>query len=261
MGKYDERLSQLTQSDIVARLEGPGGLLAVSNRELFYLDSNTQQTAPLYLIKRISVNKQTGTVDVMGEQGTLIAIAPAAFQKDELKLFLESLKEHVIRAKSDAPRASEAPKTLDSVETASSDRGFSTPPPQPPAQRVPPAASDLSPSSAQASTTEAVKPSPDEASAPSWAYEAPSKPSAAEPTTRAQATKDLTPPTSPASKSSSSTQRLVSVLLKVSALVTASVTAGYLVANTSAASDIWVPLGVMTLGLSLALIQWRLSEP
>ncbi|RIH75989.1 hypothetical protein Mcate_01981 [Meiothermus taiwanensis] len=26
-------------------------------------------------------------------------------------------------------------------------------------------------------------------------------------------------------------------------------------------SDIWVPLGVISVGLSLALIQWRLSEP
>ena len=258
MGKYDERLLQLTQSDIVARLEGPGGLLAVSNRELFYLDNNSQQTTPLYLIKRISVNKQTGTVDVMGEQGTLLAIAPAAFQKDELKLFLESLKEHVIKAKSDALRA----PNLDSAETPpSSDQGLNAPPPQAPAQKASPAASFPPPSSAQVSIAEAAKTLPDEASDPSWAYEAPSKPGVAEPSPQAQASKNLTPPASPTpTRSPSPTQRLVSVLLKVSALVTAAVTAGYLAANTSATSDIWVPLGVMALGLSLALIQWRLSE-
>jgi plasmid maintenance system antidote protein VapI len=58
-----------------------------------------------------------------------------------------------------------------------------------------------------------------------------------------------------------STQRIISALLKVSALITAAVTVGYLVVNMGTTSDIWVPLGVVAIGLSLSLIQWRLSEP
>jgi hypothetical protein len=50
-------------------------------------------------------------------------------------------------------------------------------------------------------------------------------------------------------------------LLKVSALITAVVTVGYLVVNMGTTEDIWVPLGVIAIGLSLSLIQWRLSEP
>ncbi|MDX2005167.1 MAG: hypothetical protein SFU83_07805 [Meiothermus sp.] len=99
MGKYDSRLSNLTSADVFSRLEGQGGLLALSSRELFFLNDHSEQSARLASIKRIGVNKTSGNVDVMGDQGTLLEIPPTAFQKDELKLFLESLKGHVLRAK------------------------------------------------------------------------------------------------------------------------------------------------------------------
>lgn len=282
MGTYDERLEQLTQSDIIARLEGSGGLLAISSRELFYLDSNTHQSAPLALIKRITVNKQTSTVDVMSEQGTLMTIAPAAFQKDELKLFLESLKGHVLRAKSEAAQVNEPPKTLESAETppppAEVDQQgwpapFSTLPPQASMQKVQPVTDAAPPpSSPQISIAEPAKTLPDEPSDSIWAYDGSPKPSTttgvtepkATPITQAQATHNTAtmPPLAPASsRSLGSTQRIISVLLKVSALITAAVTIGYLVVNMGTTSDIWVPLGVVAVGLALALIQWRLSEP
>lgn len=101
MGKYDTRLSGITDAEIIARLEGSRGLLALSSRDLFFVEDGNEQTAPLSNIKRIGVNKQSGNVDVSGEQGVLMHIPPAAFQKDELKLFLESLKGHVLRAKTE----------------------------------------------------------------------------------------------------------------------------------------------------------------
>lgn len=101
MGKYDSRLSSITDAEIIARLEGSRGLLALSSRDLFFVDDNSEQSAALSNIKRIGVNKQSGNVDVSGEQGALMHIPPSAFQKDELKLFLESLKSHVLRAKTE----------------------------------------------------------------------------------------------------------------------------------------------------------------
>lgn len=267
MGKYDERLLQLAQSPIIAQLEGSGGLLALSSQELFYLDNNTQQMARLAQIKRISVNKQTGTVDVMSDQGTLMAIAPTAFQKEELKLFLESLKGHVLRAKSEAAQAegaskAETPRPAPEVHT-----------PQPTPQEAPPAAETPPPPPAnQIHITEPAKTLPDEPADSLWAYDASPKPAAATedavpkgtPTTPAQELPSAAsmPPSVPAaSKGLSPTQRIISVLLKVSALITAVVTVGYLVVNMGLTNDIWVPLGVIAIGLSLALIQWRLSEP
>ncbi|ADD29790.1 hypothetical protein Mrub_3046 [Meiothermus ruber DSM 1279] len=277
MGKYDARLSQLTQSPIIARLEGPGGLLALSSRELFYLDDNTSQSSRLSIIKRISVNKQTGTIDVMSEQGVLMTIAPAAFQKDELKLFLESLKGHVLKAKSEATQVDEPPRVVESVETPppppASDAAHeastpaSSPPTPQPIYPTPPETPPAAPAfSNQLNIAEPAKTLPDEPSDSIWAYEGSPKPSPAAPApapTATEARSEASPPpqASVQSKGLSSTQRVISLLLKVSALITAGVTGGYLVVNMGSTSDIWVPLGVIAVGLSLALIQWRLSEP
>lgn len=273
MGKYDARLSQLTQSPIIARLEGPGGLLALSSRELFYLDDNTSQSSRLSIIKRISVNKQTGTIDVMSEQGVLMTIAPAAFQKDELKLFLESLKGHVLKAKSEATLVDEPPRVVESVETPppasdatrEASAPASTPPTPQPTYPTPPETPPAAPAfSNQLNIAEPAKTLPDEPSDSIWAYEGSPKPSSATPTptaTNAHSKASPPPQVSAQSKGLSSTQRAISLLLKVSALITAGVTGGYLAVNMGSTSDIWVPLGVIAVGLSLALIQWRLSEP
>lgn len=266
MGKYDERLLQLTQSPIIARLEGSGGLLALSRQELFYLDDNTQQMARLAQIKRISVNKRTGTVDVMSDGETLMAIVPTTFQKEELKLFLESLKGHVLRAKSETTQAkgtAKAETPPPAPEVRAPQPTYPTPQEAPPAVEAP-----LPPPANQIHITEPAKTLPDEPTDPLGAYDASPKPAAATkaaaPITSAQELPSAAsmPPSVPAAhKGLGPTQRIISVLLKVSALITAVVTVGYLVVNMGLTSDIWVPLGVIAIGLSLALIQWRLSEP
>lgn len=284
MGKYDERLLSLTQADIITRLEGPGGLLALTSRELFYLDDNAQQSARLSHIKRIGVNKQTGNVDVVGEQGTMMEIVPIAFQKDELKLFLESLKGHVLKAKSEPTQVIERPKTVEQAPAATASPPFpkfeepvaapSAPiaqPPNPTPLEMPPQVEAVpTPPSRQINIAEPPKTLPDEPSDSIWAYDGSPKPTTAPavaepiptPIPSAPASQgDLTvPPVAPV-RTLSSTQRIISALLKVSALITAVVTVGYLVVNMGTTSDIWVPLGVIAIGLSLSLIQWRLSEP
>lgn len=87
MGKYDDRLARLDQAEIVARLEGAGGLLAFSSRELHYLDDTSTQSARLSEIKRISTNKQTGNIEVMGSEGLLMSFPSFLFQKEELRIF------------------------------------------------------------------------------------------------------------------------------------------------------------------------------
>lgn len=285
MGKYDARLSDLTQADIITRLEGPGGLLALTSRELFYLDEHTQQSARLSHIKRIGVNKQTGNVDVVGEQGTMMEIAPIAFQKDELKLFLESLKGHVLKAKSEPTQIIERPKTVEQAPAAPASTPFpkfeepvaapSAPiarPPHPTPLEMPPVEAEPAPSG-QINIAEPPKTLPDEPSDSIWAYDGSPKPGPAPavaeplptpvPSTPVSQGSSTVPPMAPVApiRTPGSTQRIISVLLKVSALITAVVTVGYLVVNMGTTSDIWVPLGVVAIGLSLSLIQWRLSEP
>jgi hypothetical protein len=134
MGRYDERLQGLLDGEALSQLEGGGGLLVLSAKELLYLDSVDQQRALLSAIKRIGVNKQSGNVEVVGPTGTLMEIPPAAFQKDDLKLFLESLRGHVAKAKSSATSDASAPPV--------------TPPPPTPAPK--PAPMDFSPPPAPA---------------------------------------------------------------------------------------------------------------
>ncbi|RMH55647.1 MAG: hypothetical protein D6684_06905, partial [Deinococcus-Thermus bacterium] len=111
MGKYDDRLARLTQAEIVARLEAPGGLLAFSSRELFYIDETSTQSARLSQIKRISTNKQTGNIDVMGGEGLLMSFSSFLFQKEELRIFLESLRNQVLKAKAEPTQPLEPPPT------------------------------------------------------------------------------------------------------------------------------------------------------
>ncbi len=282
MGKYDAQLSNLTQAEIIARLDGPGGLLAVNAKELFYLDDHTRQSAHLSQIKRIAVNKETGKVDVVGERGVMMEIAPAAFQKEELKLFLESLKGYVLKAKSAAterPGAVEQPSVpLASPPIPKPEESLPTPgtpvspPPKPTPWEPPPKAVVSSPVSAAGSIniTEPPKTLPDEPSDSIWAYDGSPRPGAASATggpapipggLSSEGDAAVPPVAAASTRALSPTQRIVSLLLKVSALITAAVTAGFLAVNMGVIEDIWVPLGVVAVGLSLSLIQWRLSEP
>ncbi|RDI95237.1 hypothetical protein DV704_07965 [Meiothermus sp. QL-1] len=245
MGKYDERLKGLTQAEIIARLEGPGGLLAFSSHELYYIDDTKAQSARLSQIRRVGLNRQSGTVDVTGPEGTLIAIPPAAFQKDELRLFLESLKNHILRARAEPP-SPEPPKAPSLV-----DEPAEPPILTPSENRLPP-----NPIPEKTQAVEPPKTLPDEPpDMPRGSETSPRPPLDPAPTLPppAQAKPSL-------GRGPRPTQRLTSFLLKVSTLITAAVTAGYLVAHMGTTADIWSPLGVTAVGLALALIQWHLSE-
>lgn len=95
MEKYQSRLSEITKAPVILSLRGPGGFLAVTDTELFYLNHTAQQKALLSQIRRVVSNKETRKIDLLGPNGTLLEIPPAAFDRDELKRFLYSLRDWV----------------------------------------------------------------------------------------------------------------------------------------------------------------------
>jgi len=107
MGKYEEAFSRLGERAL-ARLEGPGGFLAVTETHLVFVDEGGVQRVELARIRRVGRGEE-GTLWVQGEEASL-QIPLKAFPLEELKAFLEGLKPHVARAR----------------------RATSTPPPAPP---------------------------------------------------------------------------------------------------------------------------------
>lgn len=295
MGKYDGILSSLTTGEVIARLEGHGGLLALSNRELFYIDDKGHQHSRLSGIKRITINKETGLVDVIGDHSTLMQISPSAFQKDELKLFLESLKGHVLKAKSEPTLVKEpAPAKEPSLETplapveppppislASREEPLPAPTPipdLPPAAPVREAAPMPAPEpelelNTPVNIVEPPRTLPDEPADSLWSYEG--APKAAKNPTREETLRtqpgmvpanpsqdDLTLPLPPVKAAPSG--RTGFFLLKVTSLLTLVYAVAYLILNLGSpagATDPMIPIGVLIGGAALALIQWRLSEP
>lgn len=110
---YEDRLRALREA-VLAELKGPGGLLAVTEKDLVFIDHSGVQRLSLASIKRIT-RGEGGVVAVLGEGGRL-EIPLKAFPMDELRLFLEGLKSHVARAR----------------------RKPSPPPPEPPTAPEPP---------------------------------------------------------------------------------------------------------------------------
>ncbi|MCS7194888.1 MAG: hypothetical protein NZ849_08275 [Meiothermus sp.] len=241
MGKYDDRLARLDQAEIVARLEGAGGLLAFSSRELHYLDDTSTQSARLSEIKRISTNKQTGNIEVMGSEGLLMSFPSFLFQKEELRIFLESLRNQVLKAKSEPAQPLEPPPPAEEASPPAPSIPVQAPPPPQPQEQI--------------HLAEPPKTLPDEPGDPPWAPTARPGPATALSPTPPPQSESPPMPTKP-----STTGRAIPILLKLSALLTAAVTAGYLVVHMGT-TDIWIPLGVTAIGLALSLIQWRLSEP
>ncbi len=103
MGKYEEAFSR-TGEQALARLEGPGGFLAVTEAHLVYVDDAGIQRLDLARIRRVG-RGEGGTLLVQGEEASL-SIPLKAFPVEELKGFLEGLKPHVARAR----KATSAPK-------------------------------------------------------------------------------------------------------------------------------------------------------
>ncbi len=113
MGKYEAELARLGESPLL-KLEGPGGLLAVTERELLLLDEGGVRRLALAQIRRVA-RAEGGVVRVQGEEAFL-DIPLKAFPVEELKGFLEGLKPHVARARKSTqappPKPPEPPKPV-----------------------------------------------------------------------------------------------------------------------------------------------------
>ncbi|WP_135257248.1 YcxB family protein [Thermus caldilimi] len=119
MGKYEAAFSRLGE-EALAKLEGPGGFLAVTEAHLVFVDDAGVKRLELAKIRRVG-RGEGGTLLVQGEEDSLV-LPLKAFPLEELKAFLEGLKPHVARARriTSAP----APKAPLTQETP--------PPPLPP---------------------------------------------------------------------------------------------------------------------------------
>ena len=134
MGKYEAELARLGERPL-AQLEGPEGLLAVTETALLFLSDQGVQRLELARIRRVT-RGEGGTVLVQGDAEAL-SIPLKAFPLEELKAFLEGLKPHVARAKkAKAPVwEEEPPAKTPSVELAPEEPPPApTPTPPPPAQ-------------------------------------------------------------------------------------------------------------------------------
>ena len=115
---YEAELARLGERPL-AQLEGPEGLLAVTETALLFLSDQGVQRLELARIRRVT-RGEGGTVLVQGDAEAL-SIPLKAFPLEELKAFLEGLKPHVARAK----KATAAPRP-------------EPPQPPPPAAKAPP---------------------------------------------------------------------------------------------------------------------------
>ncbi|GAA5334452.1 MULTISPECIES: YcxB family protein [Thermus] len=119
MGKYEEAFSRLGEKAL-ARLEGPGGFLAVTETHLVFVDEGGVKRLELARIRRVGRGEE-GTLLVQGEEASL-PIPLKAFPLEDLKAFLEGLKPHVARAR----KATSAPPPTPPKPPEPS------PPPEPP---------------------------------------------------------------------------------------------------------------------------------
>lgn len=102
MGKFDARLAELVQDEVLARLEGEDALLVVTGRELWIIGADSGHSAPLSEISRIR-RGDGGFVQVSSQDATLLEIPIRGFPVDELKAFLETIKSLVLRARAASP--------------------------------------------------------------------------------------------------------------------------------------------------------------
>lgn len=147
MGKYEAELARLGESPLL-KLEGPGGILAVTERELVFLDEGGVRRIALAQIRRVA-RGEGGVVRVQGEEAFL-DIPLKAFPVEELKGFLEGLKPHVARARkatqAPPPKPPEPPKPVWEEEPPPAPKAPSVelapepeaPPPQPVQSPPPP---------------------------------------------------------------------------------------------------------------------------
>lgn len=282
MGKYDARLAELVRDEVIARLEGSGGVIAITRRDLWFLSDEGGSSTPLGSIKRIS-RGEGNTIAVLGAQGALMEIPLTAFKVDELKGFLESLKEHVVRARSSQTQSSPppvaAPQPQPQPEPKLESRPQPAPPPPPPAEaetawpepepqmappreprhpsviQVPENEPDLPPAApTQVWAEERTRKTAEEARSRAPSLEEPPAPVPTPVPTVPE------PPAAPA-PTPSRARAGTGVLLKVLCAITLAYSLAYVALKASdPAADLWTTLGVVVFGLGLAGIQWRLSE-
>jgi hypothetical protein len=113
MGKYEEAFSRLGERAL-ARLEGPGGFLAVTETHLVLVDEAGVRRMELARIRRVG-RGEGGSLLVQGDEEAL-AIPLRAFPLEELKAFLEGLKPHVARARRATAAPPPTPKAAPSPE-------------------------------------------------------------------------------------------------------------------------------------------------
>lgn len=262
MGKYDARLAELVRDEVIARLEGPGGVIAITHGDLWFLSDEGGSSAPLGSIKRVS-RGEGNTVAVLGAQGTLMEIPLTAFKVDELKSFLESLKEHVIRARSRQTHSSPPPVAAAQAQPQPQD--IQPPPPPPPPAEAASPSQPRHPSVIQLPENEPELPP----AAPTqvWEEEGGSK-TAEEPPARVPSLEEPPSPPVPTpvpptalAPTPSRARTGTGVLLKVLCALTLAYSLAYVALKAGdPAADLWTTLGVAVFGLGLAGVQWRLSE-
>ncbi|HEU4743445.1 MAG TPA: hypothetical protein VFS50_17790 [Meiothermus sp.] len=275
---YETRLAELVHEPVLTQLEGQGGLLALTGRELWLLDEQGQQHAPLTRIRRIT-RGEGGTVVILGETDTLMTVPLRSFQVDELKMFLESLKEHVIRARKGISTAVENPPAAP-VEPAPAEAAPLEPMPEPVAisQAGPEPMNTPEPTPAEPVIPRSYIEEPEEVPVTPTVEQAPARSPVWEeaPSPRAEASTQVwaespaaapleevavSPTLAPPMASAPARRGGTSTLLKLMSLITLGATLAYLVNQILTPSgDIWGLVGVAVVGSGLALIEWRLSE-
>ncbi|WP_243027971.1 YcxB family protein [Thermus albus] len=121
MGKYEAAFSRLGE-EALAKLEGPGGFLAVTEAHLVFVDEAGVKRLELARIRRVG-RGEAGTLLVQAEEDSL-ALPVKAFPLEELKAFLEGLKPHVSRARKATSTPASSPRFPSTQEVP--------PPPSPP---------------------------------------------------------------------------------------------------------------------------------
>jgi len=218
----ETRLKEVTQEPILSELKGSEGLFAVTPSELIYLGPDKVQRAPLKEVRRVASTKG-GLLVIAGKEETFIEAPVAGFDVGELKLFFESVKGYVAKAR----------------------RGELAPP-EPPPPPPPPAPTEAAEETFAAMPTQETPPVvPEEEPAPSEPPQAEAAPQA-EPVEEAPA---AAPPTR---------RSPLRLPLKLLALISWGYTAA-LVYLFPGLDPLW--LGALVLGgLGLGLVEWRVAD-
>ena len=105
----EARLKNATQDPILSELKGSEGLFAVTPSELIYVDAEGVQRAPLAAIRRVASAKG-GRILVTGKEETFIEASASGFDLEEVKLFFQSVKEYVAKARKGELAPARGPK-------------------------------------------------------------------------------------------------------------------------------------------------------